>query len=335
MEWFKVDPQWFAEGGDAAGTAGSDGGGSEAAENDLPAAGETLADGTKVDAQLAAAIESQVKKHPELRKKYAGVRGQDKAPKAQPAENPEKDAKTGEDSRRQKWEELKKGEFADFFGQDMQKGIQDRFKNQKDANKQLKKLAPMLEVLRQRAGVESDDDLIKQIMDDDSLYEQEANERGMTIEALKEFKAMEKELTERKEAEKQSLEDRMLRQHFEKLVHQADELRQRIPDFDLRKELENPLFLQMTSKDVGVPVEAAYFAIHHDEMMPQAIAMGVRQGVMKAAESVKANGSRPAEGAMQGNTAAAPVAINPRQLTPKQIRDLISQANMGKRVTFD
>lgn len=331
MDFLRMDLQHFAEGGAAAAPAGGGDEGSNAADNGLPVAGETLADGTKVDARLAAALETQVKKHPELKDRYAGARG-----KGQPQQAQQAEGQPGEMTKAQRWEQLKKGEFAEEYGADVQGAVQDRFKNQADATKRLEKLAPMLEILRTRAGVESEDDLIKQIMDDDSLYEEEAEQKGMTVEGLKQFKAMEKELAERQAAEKQSLEESRMKEHFTKLVQQAEALKARIPDFDLKKELQNPEFLRMTGPDVNVPVEAAYFAIHHNEMMPQAIAYGIQRGVKQVSQTIQAAGRRPAEGAMRGSgAAAAPVTIDPRSLTRKQRDEMVRQARLGKHVTFE
>lgn len=334
MDFFEMDLQYFAEGGAAAAPAGGGDEGSNAADNGLPVAGETLADGTKVDARLAAALETQVKKHPELKDKYAGARGQGQPRQAQQEQPQQAQEQTGEKA--QRWEQLKKGEFAEEYGADVQRAVQDRFKNQADATKQLEKLAPMLEILRTRAGVENDDELIKQIMDDDSLYEEEAEKKGMTVEGLKQFKAMEKALAERQAAEKQSLEESRMREHFAKLVQQGEALKARFPDFDLKKELQNPEFLRMTGPDVGVPVEAAYFAIHHNEMMPQAIAYGIQKGVKQVSQTIQAAGRRPAEGAMRGSAAAAaPVTVDPRSLTRKQRDEMVRQARLGRKVTFE
>ena len=308
-------------------------------------AGMTMSDGSKVqDARVAAALERQMKKHPELRQVYFGQGQPQKtqAPARQtgmPAE--QKPAvqgaeASGDTTRMTRWEELKKGEFADLFGQDVKKAIDNRFKNQADAGKQLEKLAPMLEILRQRAGVENDDDLVKRIMDDDSLYEEEASERGMTVQSLKEFKAMERELQEKRAAEERSFQDQMLHNHFDKLVHQAEELRKRIPDFDLQAELKNPEFLKLTSPQIGVSVDKAYFAVHHDEMMPQAMAMGMQRAQQQMGQTIQAQGRRPAEGAMKNGTQAAnDLKIDPKKLTPKERAKYRALVMSGKEISFD
>jgi hypothetical protein len=327
MEFFKMDLQWFGEGGDGAAPAG-DNGGSDAAEmNDLPMPGETLADGTKVDAQLAAALEAQTKKHPELKQKYARARGNGPQAQRQPVQQPSEE-KTLE----QRWEEAKKGEFKDLFGRDVKSAVDDRFKNREDVTK----YEPMLKLLREERGVNTNDELMQAIMNDDARWEDKANEMGMTVEGAKMFSQMEEELNQRRQQEQADIEDRALREHYMKLVQQAEALKATVPDFDLQAELQNPEFFRMTSKDVNVPIEAAYFAVHHQELMPQAMAYGIQRGKQQVSQTLQATGRRPQEGAMQGNAAqAAPVTIDPRKLTRQQRDELVRQSRMGKRVTFE
>ena len=83
----------------------------------------------------------------------------------------------------------------------------------------------------------------------------------------------------------------------------------------------------MTSKDVGVPVEAAYFAIHHDEMMPQAMMAGMERAKQQMGQTIQAQRKRPVEGAMKGKgQAAADFNVDPRGLTRSErnrVYDLI------------
>lgn len=335
MDYFEMDLQYFAEGGGAAAPAEGGESGSDAAENSLPEAGETLADGTKVDARLAAALKDQAKRHPELKDRYAKARAAIAPDAAQAGNGAGGQTEAGEPGGKtpeEEWEEAKKGRFKDFFGRDVKAAVDDRFKNHQD----LDKYEPMLKILREKAGVDSNDALMESIVNDDSVWEKKAEEMGMTIEGAKAFTQMEEELEQRRNQEKQDLEQKMFRDHFTKLVQQSEALKTRIPGFDLRTELQNEAFRRMTAPDVGVPVEAAYFAVHHGEMMPKAIAYGIQKGVKQVSESIQAGQRRPAEGAMQGNAAAAaPVTIDPRKLTRAQRDEMVRQARLGKRVTFE
>ena len=340
MEYFKLDLQMFADEGGAAaaapeaGTAPADPGaaGSEPADPSITT-GDTLGDGTKVpSAKVAAALERQMKKHPELRAKYAG--------QATPADPAAAEGRPGAEpagkSIEERWEEAKKGEFADLYGRDVQGAIKERFKNQADANEKLNSLEPMLKVLRERAGVESNEDLVKQVMDDDSLYEDAANEAGMTIPAYKQFMQMKAENEAIKAKEEQDIKDRMLDNHIRGLFEQGQKMKEKYPDFDLNKELKNEKFFRLTSPGVNVSVEDAYFAVHHKELAPQMMAYGMQRARVQMGQTLQAQQRRPAEGAMRSQgTAAAEMKIDPSKLTRKEREEIKRQVHMRKRVSFD
>ena len=269
-----------------------------------------------------------MKRHPELR----GVYGKGQPAQAQGTGSAEPAEKTIQE----RWEEAKKGEFAELYGQDVQNAVRDRFKNQQDVSEQLASLEPMLKVLRERAGVESNDDLIRHVMDDDSLYEEEADEAGMTVSAYRTFKELEAQNEELKAREEQSLQDQMFRNHFGKLVQQAEELKQRFPGFDLQEELKNQKFFQLTSPDVGVSVEDAFFAVHHKELAPQMMAYGMDRARQQMGQTLQARGNRPVEGAMKstGGQAAA-LRMDPRNMTKAERAEIKRQVRLGRRVSFD
>lgn len=335
----KLNLQQFAEEGAAAAPEAAGAETAQAAEPAAPEAataepevlaGEQLPDGTTVkNSAVAAALQKQMKRHPELRQVYG--KGQP-APAAQTAGN----AAESEPSIEDQWNEVKKGKFAEFYGRDVQNAIMDRFKNQGQQQEQLDKLQPMLKVFMDRAGVDNVDDLIKQVMDDDSIYEEEANKRGMTIPAYRQMMELESKMHEMQEAEAQRQENARIQQHFGKLQQQAQAMKQIYPDFNLQNELKNPNFLRLTSPEVGISVEDAYYAVHHKELAPQMMAYGMERAKTQLSQTIQAQRTRPAEGAMkqQGQPAAA-VKIDPRNMTRREREEIKRQVRLGKRVSFD
>ena len=94
------------------------------------------------------------------------------------------------------------------------------------------------------------------------------------------------------------------------------------------KELENnPQFFKLTSPEVGLDVQTAFFALHKDEMMPQAMAAGMERAKQQMSQTIQAQRNRPVEGAMKGKgQAAADFNVDPRNLTlpeRKRVYDLI------------
>ena len=350
MNKFDLNLQYFAEEGAAAGggeSAGTQATMAEPSGNIPIQAGDTLADGTKISStRVAAAMEKQMARHPELRKVYgrgqtqaAGVKPQVDAQAAKPADTPQAATQTpaAEADPQSRWEALKKGEFAEQYGADVQKAIQERFKNQKNLQGELDKLEPALKVLRERAGVESNDDLVKQIMDDDSLYEEAANEAGMTVEAYKNFLQFKQEHDEHVRAQQEQQFQEGVRQHYMKLAQQAEAMKQQFPELNLDKELQNEQFRRLTAPDIGMSVEDAYFAVHHKELAPQMMAYGMQRAKNQMAQSIMANGNRPREGGLgsKGN-AAADMKLDPRQMSRNERDALRKRIHSGlKGVTFD
>lgn len=334
---YKLNLQMFAEEGTApAEAAGTDAGGAEAAgaaetaDTPVISAGDTLPGGGKASAQVAAAMNRQMQRHPELRKVY-GRTGAAKAA-AQPAQPGAEPGETIE----QRWDMAKKGEFAELYGRDVQNAIRERFKNQSDANAELNKFEPMLKVLRERAGVETNDELIHHVMDDDSLYEDAANEAGMTVPAYKQFLQIKKERDAAQAREAEDQRKAQINQHFQKLVQQAENLKQSYPDFDLKKELENPVFFRMTTPEVGLSVEDAYFAVHHKELGPQMMAYGMQRAKVQMGQTLQARGKRPAEGAMKAQgQPAADIRVDPRKLSRSERNRLYEMVHKGNKLTFD
>lgn len=312
MEYFEMDLQFFAEEGEAAAAAAPESAetsvGSEAAvgETQEPVrVGDTLADGQTVKSPLVAAeLERQMKRHPELRKVYgqAGAQGNaaQQAQAGQPGQEPH------EPTIEEKWEQAKKGEFRDLYGQDVQRAVKDRFKNQEDARAQLDGLQPMLQALMTKAGVQSVEELSQLVLDDDSLYEDEAEEAGMTVERYREFKALKDEHDRREAEDRENEEKAFWNEHFSKLAEQAEALKQTFPDFDLRTEMENETFRRLTMPGSGVSLEDAYYTIHRKELGPQIMAYGMNRAREQMGQTLQAQRSRPVEGAMrsQGQLAA-------------------------------
>lgn len=332
---YKLNLQKFAEEGETAvpeaAAAETAPAAEQPAEDFQINAGDILADGQPVTSQVAAAMNKQMARHPELRKVYG--QGRKQGMQAQSAQaDPGQAAPAAEKTAEERWNEAKKGEFAEFIGRDIQSAIRDRFKNQQDVSEQLNALEPMLKVLRERAGVESNEELIHHVMDDDSLYEEEASEAGMTVAAYRQFMEMKKERDEMQQREQEDIERQMVRNHFDKLMQQAEEFKKQFPDFDLQQTLQNdPNFVRLTSPTVGLSVRDAYFALHHDELAPQMMAYGMERAKQQMGQTIQAQRRRPAEGAMKtGGQPAADFNVDPRSLSRPERNKLYQLIHQGK-----
>lgn len=303
-------------------------------------AGDQLADGTQVpNAQVAAALNRQMKRHPELRKVYSqrqpqAPAAQQAAPVQQPAEAGQKPA--GEPSLEDRWNELRNGEFKELYGRDVQSAIRDRFKNQDDSTAKLTAMQPMLNALMKKAGVESVEELQNIVLDDDSLYEEDAEAMGMPVEAYKRFKQLQDEHDRLQKQQEQSMEQQRIRDHIAGLVRQGEEFRQTFPGFDINVEMQNPNFRKLTSPEIGLSVADAYFAIHHNELTPQLMGYGMQRARQQMSQTIQAQAARPAEGAMRpGAQRSADVKINPKTMTRAERAEIKRRVRMGEAITFD
>lgn len=336
IKW-AADLQLFADGAaaGAASAAGAapaaetpDGGGEDRKAADIKP-GDVLESGTRVDARLAASM----KKHPE---KYRARQAQAAQPRQ--TEQPQQETtgeKTAEDLQAE-WDALRKGKFKDLYGKDVQSAIQERFRNQTDAGKQLKDMQPMLDVLMKTNGAKDIKELQDKILNDDRVWEDEAEKAGMTVEAFKTFQKLKAENEENKAREQQRAKQAFVQEHLKKLATQGEALKERFPDFDLQKELANPAFARMTGPNVGISVEDAYYAVHHKELMPQIMAYGVRKAQNQISQSMAANARRPMEGAAGGAAGGQgiDVGLNPANLTQKEREDIKRRVRMGEKITF-
>lgn len=318
----------FGDGGAGAGAAPAAGTGAGTGGEAAAVTPGVLEDGTQVDNRLAARMEEQARKR--------RARGEEPAqPAARKAPEPQETApeQKAEPSLDDEWAEAKKGKFKEQYGRDVQAAIQDRFRNQADLQQQLDSMQPMLEALMKKAGVKSVEELSELVLDDDSLYEEEAEKAGMTVEGYKQFKALQDEHDRRAEEDRVNQENAFWREHFTKLAEEAEKLKQVYPDFDLKNEMQNETFRRLTAPNSGLSLEAAFFAVHHRELEPQAMAYGIQRAQQQISQTIQANRARPVEGAMK-TAQPADIAVDPRSLTREQRQKLIERARRGEKVIF-
>jgi hypothetical protein len=68
------------------------------------------------------------------------------------------------------------------------------------------------------------------------------------------------------------------------------------PNFDLHKELNsNPAFARMTSPNVGISVEDAYYATHRNEIQTAAMQVTAQKTAEKISNAIQSGSRRPDE----------------------------------------
>ena len=245
-------------------------------------------------------------KLPEGAVRTAPMNAQEQKPQEQVAtaeENPTEEKAKESTTTRMSWDEIK----ADpEYNKEIQAIVQSRLKNAKASEESLAKLAPALELLARRHGLKADDyeGIAKAINDDDVYYEELALEKGETLAEAKRKDQQEREQAFAKREEARNLEEQKLRNHFMKLEQQGEAMKKVFPNFDLRKELQNPVFARMTSPNVGVSVEDAYHAVHRREIAAAQSQVIAQQTKQKISNAIQAGSRRPDENGTSGQSAS-------------------------------
>ena len=246
---------------------------------------------------------------------------------------PAAEVQTATPDRNAMFEQLIKGEYKDLYDARVQDTIQKRLKSSKETVDKYNALAPTLELLGSKYGVDAGDTeaLIKAIQEDDSYYEQEALEKGMTVQQLKEVKKMERENAELKAQMQEAQRQENGKKLYAAWMQQADEAKKVYPSFDLRAEMNNPKFVDLLRSNIDV--RTAYEVLHKDEIIPAAMQFTAKTVESKLAKSIAANGARPSENGMASQSAAV-VKSDVSQLSKADRAEIIRRVQRGEKIRF-
>ena len=237
------------------------------------------------------------------------------------------------EDRAAKFEELIKGEYKDLYDQRVQDTIRRRLKGSEETVNRYNALSPVLDMLAQKYGVDASDAeaLAAAIEDDESFYEDEALERGLTVEQVKEIRKMERENAALKAEREAQRNQQLADQTYAAWMEQAEQLKGIYPSFDLASELDNEQFRTLLRSNVDM--RTAYEVIHKDEIIPMAMAFTAQKVTEKVANSVRAGQKRPQEGAMAGS-ATAVIKSDVSQLTRKDRDEIDRRVARGEKIRF-
>ena len=235
--------------------------------------------------------------------------------------------------RNAEFEKLIKGEYKDLYDQRMQDTIQKRLKGSKENEAKLNALSPTIELLAKKYGVDANDveALNKAIEEDDAYYEEEALEKGVTVEQLKEIKKMEKENAELKRQMQEKTAKEKGAQLYAQWMDQAEKAKTVYPSFDLRAEIQNPKFVDLLKANIDV--RTAYEVIHKDDIIPAAMQFTAKTVEQKLTNKIIANGARPTENGISSQGAAV-VKSDVSQLSKADRAEIIRRVQRGEKIRF-
>ena len=273
---FRLNLQFFADGGTGTGSSGAVGGegtGVASGENATAAAEQRLRELGVPEAKIrkrASIYASRMQKQAVSTPVAAEADNEAKEVVSAPTDtnNPTEESKaTSTAPTRMTWDEI----VADpEYNKQMQSMMSKRLKSAKDAEENLAKLTPALEMLAKKYNLDSSkldyEALTNAIEDDDSYYEDKALELGTSTDVAKRLEKLERESARAQQIQQQSDEQARIQQHLDNLARQGEALKKTFPKFDLKTELQNPIFARMTSPGGGISVEDAYYAVHRKEI---------------------------------------------------------------------
>ena len=288
--------------------------------------GGTGAEGTTGATATAAVSQTKGAKNPLADVKYGIQPTEVTTPSPEVTENPTED-------RNAKFEALIKGEYKDLYDQRMQDTVQKRLKSSKETVDKYNALSPTLEILAKKYGVDASDieALNKAIEEDDTYFEEEALEKGITVEQLKEIRKMEKENAELKRQMEEQSRKENANKIYSQWMEQAENAKKVYPSFDLRAEMQNPKFVDLLRSNIDV--RTAYEVIHKDEIIPAAMQFTAKAVEQKLTNKIIANGARPSE---NGNSSqgASVTKSDVSALTKADRAEIARRVARGEKISF-
>ncbi len=251
------------------------------------------------------------------------------------------ESETEEPPARKSFEEiLKSAEYAEEGQKYIDKLMGKRLAKFKDYDT----MRELLDKVNLRYGVDSESkdyltNLSNAIDGDTKLLEDEASEAGMTVENFRAVKNAELVMKQNERFQQERAQEEMTRNHVSNLIAQSEKFKEQFPSFNLEAEIANPQFKRLVDPPQfggsGLPVDQAYFALHHKEIMQQSLQNAVNQAVAKTANSIQTNKGRPAESGANNGTTSNITKLDPSKLTLEDFKKIQEDyRRTGKKPNF-
>lgn len=172
-------------------------------------------------------------------------------------------------------------------------------------------------------------ELLEQVRADNYYVELEADKNGISPEAQRQIMRQRWGQEEEHEELMRLRQEQQEREYFTKLIREEATVRETYPDFDVRTELGNPMFMQLTKS--GLSATQAYEMLHHRELVEAAEKKAAEEARKMTAASVASGAGRVAENGLGG---AAPTVqkADPSKFSREKMERLIAAAKAGEKV---
>lgn len=251
------------------------------------------------------------------------------------------DAPKSREERRRAYDEFIKGEGKEFYAEDTQKIVSRRVNDLKAMEEKMGKLQPFMDALSDKYNLSADDleGLMKAIQSDRDFFSEAAAEAGMDNpetyrkfrEAQRKTKAMEDAQNAQKAAEEAQRRQNFVQQKMQAWQTEAEGVKGKYPGFNFEADSANPQFMSMLR--AGVSIEAAYRALHHDEIVAGAVDNARAQTEKSVVENIRAKGSRPAENGTS-SASAFTYKSDVSKLSRADRAEIARRAARGEKIVF-
>lgn len=249
------------------------------------------------------------------------------------------------EARRKAYRELVEGEYKDLYQEDTQNIVKQRFKETRDLREKNSKQQAVLDILAQRYGIEDGDaSKIQEALDkDNNLWADMAAEAGfddvskyrdymkLQIETKNLRKAEADRLAAQREAQRVAQERQFVQEQTAKWAKEGEALKAKYPSFDIAADLQDKQFVGMLR--AGVPMEVAYQAKHHSEIVSNAVNSAREQTERNVVDNIRARGSRPQENGTQSQSSFT-VKDDPHNLTKAERAEIARRVARGEVIRF-
>ncbi len=295
--------------------------------------GSGTGDGGATGVTEGAAVPQQKgAKNPLADVKY-GIQPETEPGEAQAAAVQEQETETSAIDRNAEFDRLIKEEYKDLYDAKVQDTVQKRLKATKETVDKYNALSPTLEILAKKYGVDVSDikALNAAIEDDNTYFEDEAMQKGVSVQQLKEIRKMERENADLK----RQMQEQEAQQNAAKLysawMNQAEAVKTVYPSFSLEAEMQNPRFIDLLRSNVDV--RTAYEVLHKDEIIPAAMQFTAQKVEQQLTNKIIANGARPIENGISSQSAAQ-VKSDVSQLTKADRAEINRRVARGEKIRF-
>lgn len=231
------------------------------------------------------------------------------------------------------FDSLIKGKYKADFDKRMQAAIKKRLGDTKALETENAKMREALSIAQQRYGTKEGDwdALTNALIEDDQYLEKEAYEKGIDKDTLRTMKRMEHENEQLKRNQAELERQARQEQIYQKLLQEQAEVSQIYPGFNIDVEVQNPQFESLVRN--GVDLKTAYEVVHHNEILPQAMAYAANKTKSDVSKAIQAGASRPAELAA-GSVDSPAGKVDVSRLSKEQREDIRRRVMSGERIVL-